>query len=222
MSEALALLKSAWAVWCQTWRYWAIAWALTLPFLWWLSQWDALWLSQLQLEPTHNLHQWARGISEWGDFFRFNVIVLLVGWPIAHFCRASRARRTLLVVFLAAGLAGIAVQLGRAGLGRPRPSAELPDGFYGPSLDSRFHGFPSGHTTTAFATATSLCVLHPMSAPVALPLAASVGWSRMQLDRHHPTDLLAGALLGTLFGTTMAAASKRLGRQQSSATRPDP
>jgi len=58
--------------------------------------------------------------------------------------------------------------------------------------------FPSGHTSLAFATATALTLKYPkwyVIAPSYL-WAASVGYSRMNLGVHYPSDVLAGALLG--------------------------
>ena len=58
--------------------------------------------------------------------------------------------------------------------------------------------FPSGHTATAFALATSLSVKYPkwyVIAPSAL-WACSVGVSRMNEGVHYPSDVLAGAAIG--------------------------
>ncbi len=57
---------------------------------------------------------------------------------------------------------------------------------------------PSGHTSSAFSTATSLTLRYP-EWYVAVPAyvwATSVGFSRMHLGVHYPTDILAGAVLG--------------------------
>lgn len=58
--------------------------------------------------------------------------------------------------------------------------------------------FPSGHTSMAFSTATSLCLQYPRWYVVAPSLlwASAVGFSRMYLGVHYPSDVLVGACLG--------------------------
>ena len=63
---------------------------------------------------------------------------------------------------------------------------------------TNYFSFPSGHTATAFALATSLSVKYPkwyVIAPSAL-WACSVGVSRMNEGVHYPSDVLAGAAIG--------------------------
>ncbi|MEI7965096.1 MAG: phosphatase PAP2 family protein [Chitinophagaceae bacterium] len=60
------------------------------------------------------------------------------------------------------------------------------------------YSFPSGHTSAAFTTATSLSLLFPKWYVVvpAFLWAGSVGYARMYQGVHYPSDVLAGALVG--------------------------
>jgi undecaprenyl-diphosphatase len=62
-----------------------------------------------------------------------------------------------------------------------------------------YASFPSGHATTAFAAAVLLALWYPRWAPIFAGLAALVGLSRIVLGSHFPSDVLAGALLGSLI-----------------------
>lgn len=57
--------------------------------------------------------------------------------------------------------------------------------------------FPSGHTLAGFEAAVSLLLYRRSWGLWALGLAALIGFSRLYLFVHFPTDVLAGALLGT-------------------------
>lgn len=61
------------------------------------------------------------------------------------------------------------------------------------------NSFPSGHTFTAFAIASLIACFRPKLAVPAYLLALLVGISRIYLAAHFPTDVLVGAIFGTIF-----------------------
>ncbi len=67
-----------------------------------------------------------------------------------------------------------------------------------PRPDGDPTGFPSGHTTFAFALAWLLTQTHPRLAPLWYAVAIAIGWSRVEGDAHFPYQVLCGAGLGTL------------------------
>ena len=80
---------------------------------------------------------------------------------------------------------------------RQRPYERYPHRVHPFSTESS-PSFPSGHTATAFALATSLSIKYPkwyVIAPSAV-WACSVVVSRMNEGVHYPTDVLAGAAIG--------------------------
>jgi membrane-associated phospholipid phosphatase len=79
---------------------------------------------------------------------------------------------------------------------RPRPYITYPDII--PKSTEGSASFPSGHTSGAFTTATYLSLAYPKWYVIApsYAWAASVGYSRLYLGVHYPSDVFAGALLG--------------------------
>ena len=99
---------------------------------------------------------------------------------------------------LGSGLLAGAIELSlKTALGRRRPNE--PDvGVWDFIPFSGNQSMPSGHTTVAFAFATSLADdLDPVWAKVGLyGLAVGTGWSRINDNKHWFTDTVGGAIIG--------------------------
>ncbi len=90
---------------------------------------------------------------------------------------------------------------------RYRPSSIPPNGDFSESWFKETHGsyvggvgsFPSGHTIAAFSIATVFAERYPKPrwhVFLAYGLASLVGFSRVPLQSHFPSDVFAGAALG--------------------------
>jgi membrane-associated phospholipid phosphatase len=93
-------------------------------------------------------------------------------------------------------LAGATTGAAKFALGRARPDETLDATSFSPF--SGQDAMPSGHTTMAFALATSLAdEIHRPWASVGLyGMATAVGWSRINDNKHWLTDVVSGALVG--------------------------
>jgi membrane-associated phospholipid phosphatase len=104
--------------------------------------------------------------------------------------------------FLAVAAPGLVTTLFKHLLGRARPYIEPaghPFTFIGLNLDSNYESLPSGHATTAASVAVAIGALFPRARWILWLYALVIMFSRIVLMSHHVSDVLAGALVGTLF-----------------------
>jgi undecaprenyl-diphosphatase len=86
---------------------------------------------------------------------------------------------------------------------RPRPFIAHPNDAHLFITGSHDPSFPSDHATAAFAIAVSIWLRHRRAGWLALGLAALVSVSRVAVGTHYPTDVLGGAVLGTVAAVVL-------------------
>ena len=112
-------------------------------------------------------------------------------------------KRNATETFINLGASVLVTHLIKIGVNRTRPADRYPDEIF-VNTPTHNQSFPSGHTSLAFATATTLSMQYKkwyVTIP-AYAWASSVAYSRMYLGKHYPTDVLAGAAVG--IGTSLA------------------
>lgn len=152
---------------------------------------------------------WELSVLEWFDSLHGSLLdPVMVGitysatsgliWFVLGFLMtcSRRWRRCGVSVIVAVVLAYIVVDLMLKPLVcRERPFDAGDFSMLVPEPDS--WSFPSGHTASAFAGAAAILIHSRRWGAVAMVYAALVGVSRMYLCVHWPTDVVAGALVGT-------------------------
>ncbi len=126
-------------------------------------------------------------------------------WGVGWIRRSRTWRQAGLDALVGHALAGIAAQILKHLIGRPRPRFAHQDAFeHGPSLQGGLDAFPSGHTAVSFAVVAVLARYFPAWIWAWYGGAVFVGLSRFFRGSHFPTDVLGGAVLGFLIGYVWA------------------
>ena len=127
---------------------------------------------------------------DWSSFGRRSGLHLFNGTAAAWYVFVSIAGSGLLTTVLK--------QLfGRV---RPRLASEFGAFHFDPiSLDASYLSFPSGHSTTVGALCFCVAILFPRLRVTAIVAALWFGFSRAVVGAHHPSDVVAGLLIGGWF-----------------------
>jgi membrane-associated phospholipid phosphatase len=185
---------------------------------------DAWEIAQMPKRGTPSLW-WLRILTDFGkDEYVLTVLaVLLVA--IAIVSPALRGvRRALLLglgtrlqfIFFAVAFSNLVTEILKYCIGRGRP-------FVGGEANAfhfshfagnpAYYSFPSGHATTAFALALAVSAVWPQTRVAMAIYALIIAVSRLVLLAHHPSDVVAGAMVG-IVGTVLVRywfAARRLG-----------
>lgn len=137
--------------------------------------------------------------------------MLVLFYPVYAFflIRGLRGRRREDVLFVLCYVAAqvlVTALFGRVvkiAVGRPRPMTGGPLAPF--SFGWGYQSFPSGHTAEAVGSSLPLVWRYGLGTPFLLPLGlglvvALVGFSRLYLGMHHPSDIWGGLVFGSLSG----------------------
>jgi membrane-associated phospholipid phosphatase len=141
-------------------------------------------------------------------YFLVPIALLLVAMAVlASPTLTMMSRRVLAAIavrlgflFVAIALPGLVFTIVKRLIGRARPLVEgSADPFlYRPlGWSVEYASLPSGHATDAFAIATAIGALWPRTRPIMWTYALLIAVSRVVLTAHFPSDVIAGAVVGT-------------------------
>ncbi|GAO43720.1 phosphatase PAP2 family protein [Flavihumibacter petaseus] len=156
---------------------------------------DKTTLMEFMEDRTHGHMEFYQGISNSTGAISFAVPVsLFVAAQVRH---DPAMTRKALYIGESIAVSSLFTTVLKHTVNRTRPSKDYP-GLIIPESSGGSPSFPSGHTSQAFSTATALFIAYPkwyVGVP-AFGWASLVGYSRMYLGVHYPSDVAAGALLG--------------------------
>jgi len=153
-------------------------------------------LRSLNGTPSSTLRHYSAFISNTTQYVAIGVP--LVMGTVALIEKNDDLLKNTLYVGVSIGVsAGISYAL-KYSVKRTRPYITYPSLNVDPAFYESSSSFPSSHTSVAFATATALSLKYPKWYVIAPTYfwACSVGYSRLNLGVHYPSDVLAGALVG--------------------------
>jgi acid phosphatase (class A) len=88
---------------------------------------------------------------------------------------------------------------------RPRPYVTDPS--LAPDRAEKSFSYPSGHSTESMVLALTLAQLFPDKREAILAEARGIGWRRVEIARHYPTDIYAGRVLAQAIFRAMQESS---------------
>ncbi len=175
---------------------------------------DASLIGEARLAP-----KWVRYVFEWITWFGTAgwflypagiALLAIAASPWSKLTHLSQAVLAAIVVrlgfvFLAIGIPGLFVAIVKRLIGRARPFvSEIANPYsYDPFVwKQSYASLPSGHATNAFAAAIAIGAIWPKARVPMWIYAAFIAVSRVMVNAHFPSDVIAGAIVG-LVGAMM-------------------
>jgi membrane-associated phospholipid phosphatase len=152
-------------------------------------------LKDINLNRNKQLDGTFKGITNSAAPLALGVPVLLFG--ISLMKKDSLTRERSFYIGASVLTSVIISNIVKYSVNRPRPFVTYP--FIEKLSSGGSPSFPSGHTSDAFALATSLSIAYPKWYVIipSYAWAGAVGYSRMDLGVHYPSDVLASAIIAS-------------------------
>ncbi len=165
-----------------------------------------MWYSQLQ-EVDFWILDWIRSNMRCGLLDAIMPVITFLGFAavlwiviaIVLFCSKKYRQRGLMLAYGLITYLILGNTILKNVIARPRPCWIRPEVELIVAAPKDY-SFPSGHTMTGFVAATILMHYDRRWGAVAYVVAALIGFSRLYLYVHFPSDVLGGAVLGVLTG----------------------
>jgi undecaprenyl-diphosphatase len=135
--------------------------------------------------------------------------MLALAFVLAGGHRLRATRRAAAAAGLSAGVALLIAQVVSRLVDRPRPFVSDPGGLHVFGHHATDPGFPSDHATAAFAIGVALLLRNRAWGAVVLVLATVLAVGRVAMGIHFPSDVVGGALLGTVVALGLHRARTR-------------
>jgi membrane-associated phospholipid phosphatase len=122
-------------------------------------------------------------------------VLMLMGWWNAR-RRDARSMTLALAAPVAVMTAFAVAEVAKKLVAEVRPCYSLPHDYFVDACPARTdYAFPSGHSTTAFATVAALWLLDRRLSAIAAVFAVLEGFTRIYVGAHYPHDVIGAALL---------------------------
>jgi membrane-associated phospholipid phosphatase len=183
--------------------------------------------AEIQLMPKRGTPSlwWVRVLTDFGKaaYLLWTLFGLMIVVLIASAAMRGTARSLLLglgtrlqFLFFAVLVPVLAGELIKWVVGRGRPFVGGEANAFNFSFfagGEAYASFPSGHANSAFALAFAVSALWPQTRAVMLAYALVICATRLVLLAHHPSDVVAGALVGVIGAMAVRYwfAARRLG-----------
>jgi membrane-associated phospholipid phosphatase len=145
------------------------------------------------------------GLSGWFLWPLGILFLLLAALPVPSTRMAQAVMAALMVrvgfLFTAIAVPGLFVTIVKRMIGRARPlvAGHIDPFAFAPFIwHAAYASLPSGHATTAFSVLAAFGLLWPRGRTVLLLYALLISLSRIMVMAHFPSDVLAGAVVGTV------------------------